>query len=176
MDYEAVAHILEKHDADFGPSEAHGIATGMLCVDIQSDSGNWLKEVFADTGQLINEDREIMLALYQQTSQLLNPENEQFEFDLFLPYDASDAADQAEAIRCWCLGFLFGMGHQASSGQWPGESDDIMRDIVEISRMDTDVSGDEEEYLLMEIHEYLRSAVLMLKEQISEQTRSRQLH
>ncbi len=176
MDFEIVETILEKHDADQGAAESHGIAVGMLCIDIRTDAENWLQEIFDPSTQLINEDRDIMLSLFQQTTDLLNPDEELFEFDLFLPDQYSTLTNQAEAIRNWCQGFLFGIGYKTSSGSWPGECDEIMRDVVEITRMETEISSDEDENLLMEIHEYLRSAVLLIKSQLLESQTSQQTH
>ena len=173
--YQAVNAILEKHDADIGAAEAHGIAVGMLCIELKVDAANWLHELFADEHLLFDEDKALLLNLFEQTRQLLDPETEEFVFDLFLPDEDEDLSDQAEALRCWCRGFLFGIGQSQSNDDWSGESAEVMRDMVELTKIDSDVEGEEDENALMEIHEYLRAAVLTVRDQFAEAKNS-QLH
>ncbi len=175
MSYDLISNILLQQNSDMGAAEAHGIATGMLCVDNRSDAANWLAEIFSDE-QLDYEEKSILLNLYEQTQKLLNPEEEEFTFDLFLPDDDEDLSERAEAIRQWCQGFLFGIGYQKTSSDWPGESGEIMRDIVEFTKLETDVSGDEDEQALMEIQEYLRAAVLLVRDQLQEHNDTEQSH
>ncbi len=60
MTYSAISEILQQHDADVGAAEAHGVATGMLCVEIKANVENWLRELFAETEQLIDGDRNLL--------------------------------------------------------------------------------------------------------------------
>ncbi len=176
MAFEIVNTIFEQHDADLGAAEAHGMAVGMLCVDIRSEAANWLLKVFDPETQLTTEDKAILLELFEQTRQLLNPEDEAFAFDLFLPGEEVRLSDQVEALRNWCQGFLYGVGFVKTNADWPGDCGEIMRDIVEFTKLDTDVSGDEDENALMEIHEYLRSAVLIVRDQMTEKSDQHTVH
>ncbi len=166
MAYQIVNTIFEQQNAGLGASEAHGIAVGMLCVDIRSEAANWLNELFENEISLTTEDKTILLELFEQTRKLLDAEDEQFAFDLFLPSEDEDLSEQVEALRCWCQGFLFGVGYAQSTVDWPDECSEIMRDIVEFTKLESDVSGEEDENAYMEIHEYLRSAVLMLRDML----------
>lgn len=157
--YQAVSAVLEQQDADIGAAEAHGIAVGMLSVDVRVDAINWLQELLSDSHAIVDEDKTLLLELFERTRQLVNDEADEFAFDLFLPDDDESLVDQAEALRSWCQGFLFGVGYARSVGDWPGEAGEIMRDIIELTKIDSDVEGEDDANALMEIREYLRAAV-----------------
>lgn len=171
--YQAVNSILEKYDADMGAAEAHGMGVGMLCVELKADANNWLHELFIDEHDLLDDETSVMLALFEQTRELLEPEGDDFSFDLLLPDDEDLLQEQVEALRCWCQGFLFGVGYVQTGADWPGDSAEVMRDLVELTKLDTDVDGEEDAVALMELHEYVRAAVLIVRDQFVEQKNSR---
>lgn len=173
--YQAVNAVLEKYDADIGAAEAHGIAVGMLCVGLKADAANWLHELFADEHALPDDDKSLLLNLFERTRDLLEPEAEAFAFDLFLPDEDEPLGDRVEALRCWCQGFLFGVGYAQTSADWPGDSAEVMRDMIELTKIDSDVEGEEDENALVEIHEYVRAAVLTVRDQFMDD-KNRQLH
>ncbi|PPD32375.1 MAG: YecA family protein [Methylomonas sp.] len=166
--YQAVNTVLEKYDADMGAAEAHGIAVGMLCVELKADVQNWLHELFVEQNDLTAEDQTIMVDLFERSRELLDPETEEFSFDLLLPDDDESLSEQVEALRVWCQGFLFGVGYAHTSAEWPGDSAEVMRDLIELTKIDSDVDGDDDEAALIEIHEYLRAAVLTVRDQFAE--------
>ncbi len=176
MAYEIANTIFEQYDADMGAAEAHGIAVGMLCVDIRSELANWLNELFDDEISLREEDKNILSELFEQTRNLLDSEDEQFAFDLFLPGEEADLQERAEALRCWCQGYLFGVGYAKSTADWPGECGEIMRDIVEFTKLEAEVFDEEDENALMEIHEYSRSAVLIVRDELAEDSEEQTRH
>ena len=166
MDYQQINEILEQFDADMDASEAHGVATGMLCVEPRGAAGNWLTELFGNS--IDNDDLEPLTALFEATRQLLTDASHSFAFDLLLPDDDETLNVQAEAMRDWCQGFLFGVGYSQGQSAWPGDSGEVMRDLVEVTKMDCDNIGDEDADDLMEIHEYLRAAVYTVRDQFAE--------
>lgn len=168
MSHHAIQSILTRLDADMGASEAHGIASGMLCVDVRADIGNWLRELQADGADVDEEDREMLDQLFEQTRKLLHDESDSFEFDLLLADDDEPLTEQAESLRSWCQGFLFGIGYQHNTSNWPGDSDEILQDMIEFTKIDSEISDDEDENALAEIREYLRAAVVTVKEQFAD--------
>ncbi len=167
--YQVVNAILENHNADMGASEAHGIAVGMLCVDTQVDAANWINELFTDADDLFQEDLAVLQELFQHSRELLDPESGEFNFDLLLPDDDFPLHEQAEALSSWCQGFLFGVGYVQTDAEWPGDSAEVMRDMIELTKIDTDVSGEEDEQALIEIQEYIRAAVMTVRDQFADQ-------
>ena len=174
MAYQIISKIFRQNDAEVTASEAHGLATGMLCIDNKIEAVNWLTELFPEEISLIDEDKTVLVSLFEQTRQLLNGEDDSFSYDLFLPSDDNPLSEQLEAISTWCEGFLFGIGYSRSSSDWPGETGEIMKDIVEFTKLDTNIDEDLDEdeidelqNSLMEIQEYIKVSVLMIRDQLN---------
>ncbi|PPC91104.1 MAG: YecA family protein [Methylobacter sp.] len=171
MLYQRVDMILTGANAGTGASEAHGIATAMLCLGGETPCSDWLKEVLRDADPVARGDEAILENLYERTRELLV--SGEFEFDLFLPDDGDAMELRLEALSGWCKGFLFGLGTAGSGASWPGSVNEIILDITDFTRMDTEVDDNEdfEEYeaAYMEITEYLRSAVLLVRDEFSGQ-------
>jgi hypothetical protein len=175
MAYLTITKIFQKNDSDLSASEAHGLATAMLCIDNKVEDAIWLSELFEQEVSLVDDDKIVLVALFEQTRKLLNEEENMYRYDLFLPGDDEPLHYQLEAIRYWCEGFLFGLGQSQSAVEWPREIKEIMNDIVEFTKLETDVGEEmdeeekeEHEAALIEIQEYLRAAVNIVKEQLSE--------
>lgn len=179
MAYQTINTIFQRNESDLTAAEAHGLATGMLCIENQAEVANWLSQLLPDDVVLIDEDKTILVALFEQTRKLLNDEEDGFRYDLFLPGDDEPLSKQLEALRSWCEGFLFGVGFSRSSSDWPGDTGEIMKDLVEFTKLDAEVDEqmdeDEDESALIEIQEYIRVAVMMVKEQFMEEN-SEQKH
>ena len=108
MAYNACNAIIEQIDAEFSAAEAHGMATGMLCVNEQTESASWLAELLHNSSSVIDENKNLLVRLFEETRRLLA--SDEFEFDLFLPEDDASLIEQVEALKNWCRGFLFGVG------------------------------------------------------------------
>jgi yecA family protein len=171
MAYQTINTIFQRNESDLTAAEAHGLATGMLCIESKIEEANWLSQLLPDDVVLIDEDKTILLALFEQTRKLLNDEEDGFRYDLFLPGEDEPLNEQLEALRSWCEGFLFGVGYSRSSSDWPGETGEIMKDLVEFTKLDADIDEqmDEDDAALIEIQEYIRVAVMMVKEQFMEE-------
>lgn len=169
MAYQEINEIFQQHDAAISAAEAHGIATAMLCVEARADANIWLNQLFEDDIDLIEEDKAALLALFEQTRLLLNPDETEFRFDLLFP-DDDDLQEHAIALSEWCQGFLWGIGYSHSIASWSGETDGILKDMVEIPKLEHDVDeeNDEDEVAFMQLHEYLRAAVLLIRDELSQ--------
>ncbi len=176
MTYQVVDAIIEKIEPTITAAEAHGMATGMLSIDSETGAMTWLSEVFQNTTQLLEEDKQLLVSLFEQTQELLN--TDEFSFDLLLPDDNADLGLRIEALRNWSKGFLLGVGYSTSETKWPGETREILKDIVEFSKMDVDGDEDDEEIenALMEIQEYLRAAIMLFKMEFSVSDDNKVLH
>ena len=170
MSYQILNDIFHHHEADSSVAEAHGIATAMLCIKNQSESFEWLNTLFDENTQLTEEDRSLLVNLFEQTRSLLKPEDSLFEFDLLLP-EEEDLSEQISALMMWCQGFLWWMGCATQqSDDWQDETKEILRDMIEFTKLESAVENDDEEAenAFMEIHEYLRSAVLIIRDEIND--------
>lgn len=166
MMYLAINEVLEQLDADLGAAEAHGMAVGMLSVESSADAANWLRELYKDDSDIPESGETLLRDLFEKTRRELDYGIEEFSFDLFLPEDDELLSERVEALRDWCQGFLFGIGYLHASGDWPGDVGEIMRDIIEFTKIDSDSEDDNEEEAnaLMEVHEYIRAAVFTVRD------------
>ncbi len=176
MTYQVVDAIIEKTEPTVTAAEAHGMATGMLCIDASTDSMTWLNEMFQDSVALLEEDKQLLVSLFEQTQELINGDD--FAFDLLLPDDDAELEQRIDALRNWSKGFLLGVGYSTSETKWPGETREILKDIVELSKMDVDGDEDDEEIetALMEIQEYLRAAIMLFKTEFNVSDDGKVLH
>lgn len=178
MVYQTIDRILKEEGTDISAAEAHGIATGMLCVDATTTADNWLSELFAEAVPA-DEKAAVLTRLFEQTAELLM--NEDYSFDLLLPGDDDNMGERVEALRSWCQGFLFGIGYadavdegravRRSAADWPGETGEILKDIVEFTKMDSIEDGlseeEEDAAAFVEINEYLRVAVFTIRNEFN---------
>ncbi len=174
MAYQELNEIFEKLDADYCAAEAHGISVGMLCVESRADIDNWFRALFIDESTIDDEDIETLTQVFEQTRSLLTQADQDYVFDLLLPDADEPLFEQVEALRDWCQGFLLGIGYAQSNGQWPGEIAELIADIIEITKVDIETQDEEEANALMEVHEYLRVAVMNIRDFFAETEREPQ--
>ncbi len=167
MAYNRCNAIILNIDADITAAEAHGMATGLLCVNPQTDSELWLAELVANSQSMpiSDENESLLIRLFEQTKHLLL--NNEFEFDLFLPDDEASLIERVDALKYWGRGFLFGVGSSASTSNCSKEVLEILKDITEFTKLDSHVEGEDDENALMEITEYLRSALLLVRDEMT---------
>ena len=166
MAYKACNAIIVQSDAELSAAEAHGMATGILCVDEQAESVVWLAELLQNSGSVIDADKNVLVRLFEETRRLLA--SDEFEFDLFLPEEDASLSEQVEGLKSWCRGFLFGVGSGTAATNWSKDVREILKDITEFTKLDANAEGEEDESALVEITEYLRSAVLLLRDELGE--------
>jgi len=71
-------------------------------------------------------------------------------------------------LRCWCQGFFFFVGYAQTGADWPGDTAEVMRDMIELTKIDTDVGDEDDENALVELREYVRAAVFTVRDQFAE--------
>lgn len=151
-------------------AECHGVNCGLLCrlPDASLDAFLGLLdmlELIKTPGTSLRLTLEDLLN--STRSQLLD---EELGFSLWLPNDDEMLEERTMALAQWCSGFLAGLG---SSGDdtlktMSEEGNDAIKDLQQISTADvadTDES-EEDEIAYAEIVEYIRIAVLMIREDL----------
>jgi yecA family protein len=168
-DYSEFVKTLQRHSIEASPAEAQGVIAAVLCLP-QPDQADWLELFLSSESATIPEpDPELsgaLLSLFQTTREQLFEDG--FEFTLYLPTE-TPLSRRASAVAAWCRGFLLGIsaGHLTAAN-----SSDLLREIL--SDM-VDISGaesgpeesEEEERALMEIEEYLKAAVHLVREEMA---------
>lgn len=165
----AIINKIFTENGEFSAAEAHGIASGMLCTNDNAEFASWLAQLLPGA-ILTDEDKTQMQALFEQTKSLLACQDNSFSYHLFLPDDDQPLTHRIEALRDWCIGFLFAIGCNRAK-QLDSESREIVQDIIEFSKLDSEIAADmdaqdsqEHETALMEIQEYLKTAIMILQE------------
>jgi len=151
-------------------AECHGVACGLLCraPGAGPDAFLGLLEML----ELVNEPG---AAFRMALEELLTSSREQLSDEdlglvLWLPADDELLEERTMALGQWCSGFLAGLG---SSGEealasLSEDANEALRDLQQISKAvvaDTNES-EEEENAFVEIVEYLRVVVLMIREDL----------
>lgn len=169
MSYTTIDAVLAQYDAELSAAEAHGMASGVLAVNANFGSEQWLNELLQQTVPLNKEHHAEFVGLFDDTQDVLI--HDEFEFDLFLPDDEdSSLIERVAALRQWCKGFLLGVGFANTATTFSIQTQEILKDVAEITKLDTDIELDDEEAEndFMELTEYLRAAVLALRDNFSE--------
>jgi yecA family protein len=159
--YSTVDAVMTSY-ANVGAAEAHGLLLGMLCVDSEIGTEAWLREMLGDSFERLSADeRRLLAAVYEETRSVLDDETS-FAFDLFLPDDETPLPDRTDALGKWCQGFLYGLGQGRADLAWLKEYDELVADILEISKVDAGSVADDDEESYSELTEYLRVGVQLL--------------
>jgi uncharacterized protein YgfB (UPF0149 family) len=151
-------------------AECHGVVCGLLCrlpdagLDVYLGLLDML-EIVSEPGTGLRMSLEELL-----NSTRLQISDEDMSITLWLPDDDQMLEERTMALAQWCNGFLAGLG---SSGDdvldaLTEDSDDALKDLQQISTADvsdTDES-EEDENAFTEIVEYIRIAVLMIREDL----------
>lgn len=165
MLYQDINTIIAKNDPEFSAAEAHGIAVGILCVNEATKAEFWLSELVQETGEFDFDDRSDLEDLFEETRALLV--SDEFVFIPLLPDEKAHLSEQVVALRFWCQGFLYGFGSSTRSSDWSEDIKELVKDISEFTKLDSDAEGEEAENDFMEVTEYLRAAVIYLRTELN---------
>jgi len=160
MVYNTVNATVGLANPALSAAEIHGMAAGMLCADAHATCASWLDE--SVTGVVLPESGRVLLErLFEETRRLLASED--FEFDLLLPDEGDGFNQRVMALKNWCQGFLYGLGLVAKDIGNDREIHEIINDISEFSKLNEDADGEEDEQAYVEVTEYLRASVMLLR-------------
>lgn len=175
LSYERIQDAVQHSNVGISAAEAHGVLAGMLCVYGGVEREQWLAAVFGEAdADLSEDDYDVLLGLCEQTRLHLG-END-CSFELFLPGDDTELQERAHALAQWCQGFLYGLGYLENGAGWPGESGEVLRDLAEISQLDSEAAGEADEVAYMEISEFVRVGVQLIHGEFQEQQQPQRLH
>ncbi len=168
--YTELEQVLADVGAAIGASESHGMLCGMLSAEAEVPAAGWIARVLDGTepkGEPARRCLELLAGTYQAVRAGLEDSN--MDFQLLLPADEADPRLLAEALGAWCNGFLFGFGssERAAGGtNLPAEVSEALSSMAEIARVDSDAAEDSDQDAYQELVEFVRVAVLLIREQL----------
>jgi len=151
-------------------AECHGVVCGLLCRMPAAGMDAFIG--LLGMLELVNEPG---AAFRMSLDELLNASREQLSDEdmglvLWLPADEEMLEERTMALAQWCNGFLAGLGSSGETAlqSLSDDANEALRDLEQISKAvvaDTNES-EEEESAFVEITEYLRVVVLMIREDL----------
>lgn len=161
-------NALERHlrGLALGPAELHGSLCGYLCGGGIPQPGRWLEQLCIDAEGLTDAAGPDLESLRRSTIALLD--DPELRFSPLLPEADSAMAGRVQALAQWCGGFLGGFGLSGAGEREPGspEGGDALRDIERIAQFGYEAGDEEEdEAAFAEILEYVRMAVILLRQE-----------
>ncbi|MEJ2061149.1 MAG: UPF0149 family protein [Gammaproteobacteria bacterium] len=179
-DYRTLQTVLERSQAELGAAEAHGMLTAQLVVNGETGLADWVRVSLPQLDEadvLVRELLGVMRQVFQETrAQLLD---EDVSFSPLLPVDEAPMAQRVEALAAWSQGFLTGLGLAGlSAAALDQDSRGFLHDLEQFTRAGADEAEESEveEANYMELCEYLRLGVLMMRDTFRPPTPGETLH
>ncbi len=169
MGFDWLANVYQSHGAINHPSELHGLLIGELAAGVDIKPAAWLQMVCDHMGvETLDTEKkarikEDLIDFYQGVAEAIDQDSS--AFTLLLPDDDYALSERVESLAVWVRGFLEGIALGASDRLVSVDADmqEILRDFVEISQLDSRIQSSEEgERELFEVGEYVRVGVLNL--------------
>ena len=171
LDFDDCCNQMLEFGYEVSPSEIHGLLSGVVCtgLKIRPDSVITLVLRHVDVESCSDRNRDTILEMYAFI------EREMFSADsrytLFLPDDELDMTQRVRSLAAWCQGYLVGFGTasaQVKNNKFSSETEEALKDIVNISNLSDDFGEDEEvnEGAYAELVEYLKVAVLLMSSEM----------
>ncbi len=171
-DHAGCRDALARAGLTLSPSEAHGIAVGLLAGDVADPERHWAETLYADLEPddvLAQEARALLDQVFAAAREQL--QDASFGLQLWLPPEApaGQESEAPAALRDWAQGFLYGFGlagEAAARERLSAEGQEALRDFYEIGNM-AEVEGtlgEEEQQALSDLEEYMRVAAMLIHE------------
>ncbi|MDJ0739877.1 MAG: UPF0149 family protein [Gammaproteobacteria bacterium] len=171
-EYAAVAAALQRCGLSQCPAELHGFALGMAVGGVPEPLTVWQHELYAafdPNDVLANECRALLDRVFAATFIA----DDTMALELLLPQDIVVDSTRVGAVRDWCQGFLFGLGlaGETVAARLSSDSRELLSDFSEFTRLDSDDvdNSDANRAALIEIEEYLREGVMLIRDELARQ-------
>ena len=169
-DFQRTVRLSQGNLDAAGLAECHGILCGLLCRESAKTANDYMHHLAAF--QLVVDPGDAISAALTEAfdSTVKQLADEDMGFTLWLPDDDEPLEERTICLAQWCLGFLAGL---ASGGQFETLSDEAgeaMEDLQQIANAELTASehieddSEDDEAALVEIIEYVRVVILMMRE------------
>ena len=154
------------------PAETHGVVLGMLCAQPKEldtiSLGSILMELNEDVAKDDKSFNQFLESMLEQAKGMLFSQG--FDIQLLVPQEDGPLKDRIGALSNWCQGYVYGLvaGGVRDFDQLPDDASEIIRDILQISKLDADSEtyNEEEEKAFFEIEQFVRVGVQLVFEEL----------
>ena len=161
--YDELETALSQAGLGLSASEAHGVICGSICNQMKTGVSPDLQRLLT-AGVDIPE--ESLLPLQRHLALLLrnsveNLHHNQSEFNLLLADDSDGLPLRLQSLAEWCGGFLLGLlgGDSVAIDELSDDAAELARDMLSVSELEVRREGDDSEWDLAEVEEYVRIGV-----------------
>lgn len=164
--FDELNEVLRGVNLPVSSAEAQGHYCGLVCGGLPHAESLWLDEMLPLWKEV---KRTTLIRVCDLTRQSLR--DSEAGFVLWLPGDEYPIRQRVAALGHWCQGFLYGWGVAGSLAGRQATAREIVADLVEISRVDSDriEASEEAEVSYAELVEYLRVAVMTLSQELTQE-------
>ncbi|MDH5445260.1 MAG: UPF0149 family protein [Gammaproteobacteria bacterium] len=177
LDYSTIQSSLQRIAVETSPAECHGQLCGLLSSLPELSYTAWLEMALPELIEAKNsgnalaaETDGLLQQLFADTEQGIV--DRELGFQLYISGDDESLAVRLEQLAEWCSGFLLGlaMGGIKEFKGLPGDIPELLDDLVEFSRAGsfTLENEEEDENAYMELNEYVRMGVMLVKMELSQ--------
>jgi len=165
-DFEMIERQLGAAKVDLSPAEVQGLLCGLLCHAKGDARGKWINELLDEglPSASLKKLQTVLDKIYSSTVKAMN--DQEFSFAPLLPHDKCSITERSQSLSIWCQGFLYGFGLSENSMEkrLTELGREALKDLTEITRMDSDVieESEENEAAFIELEEFLRVAVMTI--------------
>jgi uncharacterized protein len=165
LGYDELDNVIAHLRLAVSPSELHGSLCGFLAGNGRLGRRPLLEVLQLDAGGIAvgPDDQSVLDQLVRQSEEeLADPE---LGFEPLLPADDRPLPERADALVDWCRGFLggFGLGGPDAHAKVSEEGQEVLRDLGAIASASLDFGDEsEDEDALIEVHEFVRMAAMLL--------------
>lgn len=168
--YDDIQGLLAASRATSDAAEAHGTLAGALCAAPGGyRAEDWFGEILPEGSQPGSSAEATLRAIFTSTDEALH--SRAMEFEMLLPDDDEPLDQRAAALGSWCQGFLYGLGssHIRDVRELPGDAGEVVRDLIEITRVSVDVTDglESNETAYAELVEFVRVGVQLVYENLA---------
>lgn len=170
--YQQMEEPLKEVGVLISPSELHGHLCGRHVVGHHLKAGFGMRIIADYVDRSLTELEPVEELLNQLVEEwVFVMERDLFNFRLFLPDDNIALISRLDELARWSEGFLSGLGSTVGDDEAKimKEEQETLADLVEISKIDSDVEdNNENEALYAEVSEYVRLAAFSLFDRFRE--------
>lgn len=170
MQYDEFAAALSLAGLELSASEVHGIICGAICNQMKTGNA-------PDMGRLITAGADVNPGSLEQLQEKLELllrgtvgelHGEEGDLTLLLPGEDAGLPLRTRSLADWCRGFLLGLldGERVAIDEFGADAAEMARDMMSVSEVEAGPDGEDSEWDLAQVEEYIRVGVQFIFEEL----------